>query len=218
MSDSPGQLDKPAQLHSPGAIPRSRSCREKGLTLVEMVTSMFLGGMVLLGLGSVYAYAIGVWGNTEAKLSLQTNGSLALDYLTTAAGSAETYSISAGKELGLNLPASPLDKTSRVSHRRFRLKEEALWMDDGKEFRRLIPAPGDSAVGVSDFQAVAETDPQSGILTLDMRVALFSRAKGNREADTMWFATTVHLRNRDLSGGAVSGSAGSASKSRGAAL
>jgi Tfp pilus assembly protein PilW len=200
-----------------GEISRRRVGREEGLTLVELVTSMFLGGMVLLGLGSVYAYAIGVWGNTETKLSLQTNGSLALDYLTAAAGSAESFSISAGKELRLGVPASPLDKSSRASTRGFRLKEEALWMDDGKEYRRLIPAPGDSAVGVSDFLAVAETDPQSGILTLDMRVALFSRGKGNRKPDTMWFATTVHLRNRGLSGGAVSGSAGSAIVSAGTA-
>jgi hypothetical protein len=189
--------------------------RESGLTLVELVTSMFLGGMVLLGLGSVYAYAIGVWGNTEAKLSLQTNGSLALDYLSAAAGSAETYSISAGKELRLGVPASPLNKASRAGTRSFRLKEEALWMDDGREFRPIIPAPGDSAVGVADFQAVAEADPQSGVLTLDMRVSLFSRAKGNREPDTMWFATTVHLRNRGLSGGAVTGSPGSAAASTG---
>jgi Tfp pilus assembly protein PilW len=199
------------------AICRNRVRREAGLTLVELVTSMFLGGMVLLGLGSVYAYAIGVWGNTERKLSLQTNGSLALDYLTAAAGSAETYSISAGKELRLGVPASPLDESSRPGSRGFRLKEEALWMDDGRAYRRIIPAPGDSAIGVSDFQAVAETDPQSGILTLAMRVALFSRAKSDREPDTMWFATTVHLRNRGLSGGAVPGNAGPAA-SAGTAL
>jgi Tfp pilus assembly protein PilW len=221
MSASAARLGRP-DPHGPpghrGGISRPRAGREAGLTLVELITSMFLGGMVLLGLGSVYAYAIGVWGNTEAKLSLQTNGSLALDYLTAAAGSAENYSISSGKELWLGVPASPLDKTSRAGHRRFKLKEEALWMDDGGEFRRLIPASGDSAIGVADFQAVAETDPRSGVLTLDLRVALFSRAKGSRDADTMWFATKMHMRNRKPLEGAVPGSAGSAATFAGAAL
>jgi hypothetical protein len=217
-SARPGRRDPDGPAGHRGGIYFRRAGREAGLTLVELVTSMFLGGMVLLGLGSVYAYAVGVWENTEAKISLQTNGSLALDYLAAAAGSAERYSISAGKQLRLDLPASPLDKASRAGHRIFKVKEEALWMEDGGGLRRLIPSPGDSAIGVADFQAVAKTDPQSRTLTLDLRVALFSRAKGGRDADTMWFATTMHMRNCKSFDCAVPESAGSAAKSAGAAL
>ncbi len=179
-----------------GRVPSSlpKCCRfQVGLTLMEVMISTFLGGMVLIGLSIAYAYAVGLWGNAERKVAMHVDGTFAVEAIARAASQAEAMSIGP-KRLELTLPASPLIKDAVVLQKVFRLTDEALWVDDSL----LIPSPGDSGIGVAEFIPEEAVDEASGVQVLAFKLCLFSRESLVRSADSMWFASEVHLRNRGV--------------------
>ena len=169
--------------------------------------AMFLGGAVFLGLGWVYGFASGLWIQSEAKMRMHADGTYALEQMVSAASQAEFQSLRKGKELHLFLPASPLDNRSRARERIFQLRDQVLWMD-GKP---IVPAPGDSGIGVSDLKLEETIDAASGVSVLSLGVRLFSRERPNRASDSIWFETSVHLRNRGIGAPLISGNHGGTS-------
>lgn len=186
--------------------PGGSAAARAGATLIEMIMALFLGGMVLLGLGWVYGLASGLWMQSEAKMRMHANGTLALRQMADTAGLADRMELGSGSELRLSMPASPLDPQSLSAVRVFRRKEEALWMDG----KAIVPGLGDSGIGVAEFLPEEWTDPATGVRVLSLMLKLYSRSAPGRPSDSMQFQTTVHLRNR-MSGASMTGSLGETS-------
>ena len=168
---------------------------------------MFLGGAVFLGLGWVYGFATGMWIQSEAKVRMDAEGTYALEQMAAAASQAYKLSFLQGKELDLDLPASPLDEQSRVRKRIFKLRERTLWMD-GKP---IVPSPGDSGIGVADLKLEEAFDAALGVRVFSLGVQMFSRETPNRPSDSLWFETSVHMRNLGLGAAVIRGDYGGTS-------
>jgi Tfp pilus assembly protein PilW len=177
-----------------------------GATLVETLAALFLGGMVLLGLQWVYGSALALWARSDTKMTMHADGTYALEQMAAAARQADGQTLRSGTELHLTIPASLLDANSKSEERVFLLKNEILWMDG----KALVPAPGDSSIGVAALKLEETVDAAADVRVLSLGVQLFSRETPNRASDSMWFATSVHLRNRFAAAG-ITGTVGGTS-------
>jgi hypothetical protein len=178
----------------------------KGMTLVEVMLSVFLGGMVLMGLSVAFAYGIGLWGRTERKLAMHADGNFALESIMATASMAESHELG-NQRLVLTVPASPLDPESQTEQKIFRLTDQMLWGNDSV----LIPFPGDSGIGVADFRIEEDIDGLTGIPVLELTLCLFSRETLIHPSDSMWFESRVHLRNRSIAKPSLSTGSGTMS-------
>lgn len=196
------------------------SWNQVGMTLVELVVAMLLGGGVLLGLGYVFALTSGQWLRGHAKLTLQADGSRALEEISRAAGHAGEYAMREG-ELSLAFPASPMGPpgTRPIV---FRLRDQILYRDG----LPLVPFPGDTSVGVAEFLPEPLRTGADGVEVLRIRLKLFARLDQEAVPDTMQFETLVYPRNRGLGlqagagasqagAGAAAGTSGSAAPTSG---
>ena len=191
--------------HRMRLMPGGRAARagQAGTTMVELITTLFLAALVLLGLGYVYAFAVGLWARSEAKMSMHFNGTYALAQMASVASEAQDQSITQGTELRLTVPASLLDDTAKSRVRVFRLKDNALWMDG----LQIVPSVGDSGIGVAGLHVADTVDAFRGTRVLNLGVRMFARGRNGEPEDTMWFETSVHLRNR-LAAPVVTGNTG----------
>lgn len=164
-----------------------------GVTLVELVVALMIGGGVVLGLGYAFALNTGLYLENRARLTVQSDASRALEVIANAAGHAGAYSIPEEGELRLAFPVSPLGQAEPLETI-FRLEDHIL-LKDGEP---LVPFRGDTTVGVSQFLAEESAMDANGVAVLTVKLKLYSRTGQDRIPDTLAFETTVHARNRGM--------------------
>ena len=168
--------------------------RQAGVTLMELIFALILGGMALLGLGFVFGIDSGLWVRGQAKMALHAGATRALEEIGRDAGHASDI-VSGEDGLFLRYPVSPLTGTARPETE-YKLREQCLWRND----TLVVPQLGDTTLGVADFRSAYETDDETGMRLLKVRLSLFARRRPEDRVDTPWFETDVHARNRGLGG------------------
>lgn len=202
-----------------GALPQA------GVTLVELVIAVCLGGMVFLGLGYVYGLNYGLWMRGQSRMILHAGASRALEEIVREAGQASGFSQPSEGELRVFSPPSPAGDTAAsgdASETVFRIKDDQL-LRNGET---LIPHRGDSAAyGVAAFDPRLDIAEGTGVRTIQVRLSLFTRPSASAPAETLHFETAAHPRNAGLgiSGGSdesggMAESRARTSAARGAAL
>ena len=164
-----------------------------GVTLLELIVALSLGGTILLGMGFVYGIDYGMWMRGQAKMALNADASRALEAIGRAAGNAAEFSMPAERELHLRFAAPPLGE-SGPREIVFRVRDQALWRDG----EPIVPSTGDTSVGVAELTADTLEVRGTGLRVLTVGLALYLRKGSDTPSDTLRFRTTVHARNRGL--------------------
>lgn len=189
---------------------------QAGVTLVELIIAICLGGMVFLGLGYVFGLNYGLWMRGQSRMILHAGASRALEEIARSARQASGFSLAAEGELRVFSPPSPHGDTSASdagSEVVFRIKDDLL-LRNGET---LLPHLGDSAAfGVAGFEPRLIIAEGTGVRTLRVRLSLFTRSSASAPAETLHFETAAHARNAGLglageSGGIAEARAGVAS-------
>ena len=175
---------------APGARGRRR---QTGVTLMELMFALILGGMALLGLGYVYGLNYGLLSRSQPKMALHAGATRALETINRDAGHASDFSMPSESELILRYPIDPLGDSAR-SEIVYKLQEERL-LRNGE---RIVPQEGDTALHVSEFLPRDTIAERTGRRLLTVSLSLYTRRGGGSAADSLTFKTTVHARNQGL--------------------
>jgi hypothetical protein len=186
---------------------------QAGVTLVELVIAVFLGGVVFLGLGYVFGLNYGLWLRGQDRMVLHAGAARALEQIVQVAGQASGFSIPEEGELRIFSPPSPLGDTAASgfpSETVFRLQDDRL-LRNGEP---LVPHLGDSAaIRVASFDPRLVVAEGSGVRTLQVRLSLYTVGGPSAPAETLHFETAAHGRNIGL--GLAGGSDGIAESDAG---
>jgi Tfp pilus assembly protein PilW len=186
---------------------------QAGVTLVELVIAIFLGGLVFLGLGYVFGLNYGLWMRGQDRMVLHAGAARALEEIVRSAGQASGFSLPEDGELRIFSPPSPIGDSATTGV----ASETVFRFQDGKLLRNgatLVPHLGDSAaVRVAAFDPRLVIAEGSGVRTLQVRLSLHTLGGPSAPAETLHFETAAHGRNVGLglvgnSGGVAESNAG----------
>lgn len=180
----------------------------RGVTLVELVIAVFLGGVVFLGLGYIFGLNYGLWLRGQDRMVLHAGAARALEEIVRSAGQASGFSLPEAGELRIISPPSPLENAATQEP----APETVFCLQDGRLLRNgepLVPHLGDSAAfRVAAFAPRLVIAEGSGVRTLQVRLSLYTLGGASAPAETLHFETAAHGRNVGL--GLAGGAGGSA--------
>lgn len=182
-----------------------RTCGpQAGVTLVELVIALFLGGIVFLGLGYVFGLNYGLWMRGQSRMVLHAGAARALEEIVRTAGYASGFSLASEGELRVFTPPSPIGDpgvSETASETVFRLQDNRLYRNG----KLLVPHKGDSTLGVAAFEPRFVIAEGTGVRTLRVSLSLYTRGGPSAPAETLHFETAAHARNAGLSMAGISG-------------
>jgi len=165
----------------------------RGVTLLEVMVALMIGGMVLLGLGYVYGLNYGLWMRGQTAILLHSGATRAIEEISRDAGHASDFTLPGANELHLLFPASPMGGPVPAEIV-YQVRERRLWRDTSM----VVPQPGDTNLGVAAFRCDTTVVTGTAIRMLTLHLALFAQNGTDMPADTLRFETTVYARNRGL--------------------
>jgi len=163
---------------TPCKLQRACIWNSQGVTLLEMIVVMMITGVGMLGLVVVYVTGIDIWLKTEKKISLQQNGSYALEEIAVQLQRAQAISL-LKKRIVVHF-VHP-DSQVVIEHRNHK-----LWIGS----RQIIPlAKWEDKINLQNM--VIERNVN--LDTYDIRLTL--RLLRENQIEDMVFRTSIYNRN-----------------------
>ena len=167
-----------------------RACTsgETGTSLIEVVATVAILGLLILGLASVYVFGLDSWQKTEDTMRLQQNGTYLINYLSRDADGGALIDCT-DDELTITYPK--IDGLLQSQSVVYKLEDGRVFRQDVGGKKQIMPfSEMDSSITVKDHKLWTYNEPNH---TIEVQALLI--LKSGSYSEEMAFTTTIHPRN-----------------------